>query len=157
MGRGPGFTVWLLALTGISLGCHSSPVDPLDWELSDGRLVSDLVDPERPTAVLVYDAHTCLYCSTPLTEWEALANADAIELVLLLAGEPSDADRRVLKIRRIPVTGFLDRDPGGSVPAEYVVREGSIAAQAQGQAAIRQQQLWTSIVRTTPSIDVEGP
>ncbi len=136
---------WLVALVSALLwacGQRQNPI--LDVSLEDGRVIRDLTASDLPTAILVYDATTCLYCSTPLPHWEELARQHRIHLILLIAGKLSDAHRRAFIVQRIPVTGIL-KDPSRTsvpIPSEYLVRGPEIMASAEGFREIRTRRLW---------------
>lgn len=133
-------TVWLAAIVG---GCETRTPDILAQKLADGRTVAQIVtDSGPPTALLVYTSDMCLFCATPLLDWEKLERNGQVRVVLLLAGDIDEADARQLKIERIPVAGHVLR-PGGPVPSEYVLQGGRVVARAEGVAAIRRLRLWT--------------
>lgn len=146
-GRGPSYVRGPLALVAVLAlaGCAGSPDAILNRRPEDGRTVRELTASDITTALLVYDPATCIACGTPLASWEALARQDAVKLVLLLAGPVSHAGRRVLRIRRIPVSGILKspRWRSNTVPSECLVQSGVVRAKAEGRTEIRNQRLWT--------------
>ncbi len=132
-----------VAMSCFLCGCADSRNTVLDLRLDDGRVVHELIRKQGLTAVLLYDATTCLSCKTPLPYWEAAAREGRINIVVLLAGKLTEADRRVLRIQRVPVTGFLTQVSSGfAFPSEYLLRDGSIIASAIGTAAVYKQRLW---------------
>jgi hypothetical protein len=136
--------VTVAALACLVPACHSPPDTVLEGRLEDGRVLRELMAPDRPTALLIYDASTCFSCGTPIPNWEAMERDGKIRLVLVLTGSPTDADQRVLRIRRIPVTAILKDHPQSLiVPSEYVVEGGAIRAAAEGRRQIDSLRLWT--------------
>jgi hypothetical protein len=148
--RGPFLTTILTLLTA---SCTDPDISPafLKVQLEDGRMIRDLLATERQTqlALLLYPAEACLACSSPLSHWLEAKRNGRIDLVLLVAGQPSEADRRILRIHRVPVSGYL---PDASIqtdqlPAEYIVEGGRLRDKAEGWEAIWRLRLWEQVLR----------
>lgn len=141
--------------------CCAPPAPPagsiLDQNLESGGNVSDLLDGNQPTVILVYTAATCLACNTPLPIWENLATAGRVELVLLLDGSLSEADRKVMRIRRIPVAGVLSGSgwPANKLPSEYLISKGNVVATAEGGTQVYERKLWEHPL-VSPASDTAG-
>lgn len=133
-----------LVLLGAIGGCGSAAGQEsvLNLRLSDGRLVGSLITSERPTALLLYDAATCLWCGTSLPRWEELERTGQVRVLIVLAGEPSKEQSIVLQTRRIPVAGHLRSAGGLTVPSEFVIEGDSVIGAAFGVADIRSRRLW---------------
>ena len=114
-------------------------------------MVGDLLVEKRQYrfALLRYPAEACLACSSPLSHWLEAKRKGRIDLVLLVAGPLSDADKRILRINRIPVSGYLPHPNTRTdqLPAEYVVDGGRLRGKAEGYEAIWRQRLWEQVLR----------
>lgn len=141
------FRASLLASLVMLQSCATPPLDVFDTPIEDGRTLREmLVGRIGPTAVLVYTPEACLVCSSALPLWIARSREVDLNLVLLVAGDVSEEDRRILRIHRIPVAAIVS---SGSLrldrlPAEYLFVGGRIVARAEGYEAIRRERLWLS-------------
>lgn len=135
--------VWLIVLA--VANCDKRLADsPLNLRLTNGRTVGDLVATSSDTiALLLYHSKTCFTCGTSLPAWQELARAGRIRLVLILVGTVTKADQDAIRLRRIHVGGIAASGqwPDSLIPAEYVVTDGTVVAQAEGRQ-LRTARLW---------------
>ena len=96
-----GGALWMRRLTmGVTLAmsCARDPESVLALTTKGGTTIREVVGDE-PTALLVYTASTCFSCGSSLSNWEALAEAKRLKILVVLAGTVSDADLRNLRIQ----------------------------------------------------------
>lgn len=118
----------------IQIGCTSGSKNVLESSTTNGATVRQLLVEDRPNVVLYYPASFCFTCAQEVSEWQRLARGGRVHLVILLAGEPSDAERRSLAVRRIPVSGVVTAAPDQPLPQEYLVEEGKVRVATRGAA-----------------------
>lgn len=139
----------LLALTaGAALGAGCAGTSSiLAARLEDGRTVGDIVPRDTPTALLVYDVRTCMMCGVALPVWRSLMRDTTVAVKLILVGDLSDQDRRILRLQRIAVSGTIARRSitAESLPSEYLLVEGAIHSRAVGQQTVRTRRLWAHL------------
>jgi hypothetical protein len=124
---------WLLAAGWVLLaGCgrQEAPPSLLDDETAAGVPVRELLSGARPNVILAYPAGYCFACAQQISEWQRLHRNGHANLIVLLAREPSAAERNALAVRRIPVAGVLRR--ARSEPEEYLVDGGRVRLLARG-------------------------
>lgn len=129
--------------------CGRRGPDILEIPVENGKTLREVVAAHGgTTGVLVYTPEACLVCSSSLPFWLARSREEGFNLVLLVAGEVSEQDRRILRVHRIPVAGLIADEaiPPDRLPAEYLVAGGKIVARAEGYEAIRRQRLWAQPV-----------
>lgn len=137
---GPVAVIWLLALA-----CSNPAREVFEATLDDGRQVAELVrSSDERTSLLFYTAEACLVCGTALPRWLAASRDGQIKVVLIVAGEVSEEDRRILRVHRIPVIGFAQHQTLARtrLPAEYIIEDGRVSAHAEGYPEVRAKQLW---------------
>lgn len=124
---------WLLAAGCVLLaGCgrEEAPPSLLDDETAAGVPVREFLSETRPNVILAYAAGYCFACAQQISEWQRLHRDGHANLIVLLAREPSAAERNALAVRRIPVAGVLRR--ARSQPEEYLVDGGRVRLLARG-------------------------
>ena len=133
------------------LACARESLDVRDIRLADGLTIAQATSNDSLTAVLIYDADACLYCATALPEWEELEKQRHLRIVLLLAGDVSTDDQRILQIRRVSVAGTIPWASDVVVPSEYLFRDGTLIGEAHGIPEIRTAKLWRLLESTVDS------
>jgi len=129
-------------------GCQGIPPrDILEMRTENGSTIGDLIPPKGQAVLLVYPAGVCVACNTPLADWQELARSGRVSLVLVVGAGASEADRRILRIQRIPVRDFLEPDSAMAhhLPAEYVFQDGALQLWAEGAEQIGKKRLWRRI------------
>lgn len=100
-------------------------------ELTDGRVVADLLDSSALSVVLVYSPSDCLACGGVLNRWLQLSRDVSLDVQLLLTERPSPAESAPLAFLRLEVAGFLaDGRSWRSTPASYLFRGTQLADSA---------------------------
>ena len=134
--RLPGLQALLLVLLlAPSVGCASRPASVLDERLRGGQTIAELAAGDRPTVVLVYPPGYCFTCAPQIAQWQQYEREGRIRLAVVLAEEPSEADKRALVMRRIKVSGVLSSPPwrkASEMPREYLVEQGRVRLAAVG-------------------------
>ena len=137
--------VLLSAGLAITVSCSAESDSVLALATANGTTIREVVG-EEATAVLVYAAATCFSCGASLPNWEALAEAKRLKVLVVLVGTLTDADRRNLRIQRVAAVEVADNPAshGVFVPSEYVVLGGRVIHQASGNE-IRSRRLWRQV------------
>lgn len=127
---------------GAMMACAPSDNEILSLATRDGRTVSDLVS-EEPTVLLIYAASTCFGCGTPLEDWEDLARAGRLRMLVLLHGKVSEADLRNLRIQRVPAVPLSEKAVERfKVPSEIVLINGRVVMKSHGSKQLLRRRLW---------------
>ncbi|WP_423929104.1 hypothetical protein [Candidatus Palauibacter sp.] len=104
----------------------------MDWTLSDGTTLRELVQSE-PIVVVVVDPSQCLLCSSVLAEWLYRERMSGVNVELLLAREPENHERRILLAAGVRADGYLrgvQIEPQRT-PIELVVDSGGVLFRAE--------------------------
>ena len=136
----------LAARVVLGIGCAGTS-SILAERLDDGRVVRDIIPHDSPAALLVYDVRACMTCGVAIPVWRSLMRDSTVSVKLILVGDVSDQDRRILKLQRIAISGTITRRsmPVEFLPSEYLFANGVIHAKAVGQEAVRTRRLWAHL------------
>jgi hypothetical protein len=128
-------------------GCVGPSPSPLDSRLEDGRSVRDLIRTKSPTALIVYNAAFCFACGSDVAKWQRVARDMPGRVVFLFSGPFTEGDRRVIRIKRIPVDGVIVGGPwpDALIPSEFIVENGAILSQAHGLTEVLARRLWNHL------------
>lgn len=125
------------------MSCAEEQDFVLTLKTKDGTTIREAVS-DQPAAVLVYAASTCFSCGSSLPNWQALAQAKRLRVLVVLAGTVTDADLRILRIQRVHAVELADNSTEHPVfvPSEFVVAGGHVIQHASGEKEIRKRRLW---------------
>jgi hypothetical protein len=152
--RSAGRMCFLLAVAAgvaAAVGCAGKS-DILTARLDDGRAVREIIPRDVPVALLIYDVRTCMTCGVALPLWQRLMRDSAVSVKLILVGELSEQDRRVLRLQRSSVAGTIARTSvsAESLPTEYLFANDVVHAKAVGPSSVKQRRLWAHL---TPLVE----
>jgi hypothetical protein len=150
----------LLAMTAgaiLASGCGAGS-GVLSARLDDGRTVAEVLPSVGAAAVIVYDVRTCMTCGVALPLWRSLMRDSTVAVRLILVGNVTEQDRKILRLQRIHIAGTIapNRIAIDSLPAEYLFADGKLHAQAVGRGAVRNRRLWAHLAPLASSLSARA-
>lgn len=147
-------TFWIVMI--FVAGCVGDP-DLLDIQTTDGHSVQSLAKGVGERVVLIFDPAESLSCLNALAAWKHWGEGDDRSMVLLLTRQPTDSERRGLRLAGVREDGVLARPPNGVTPMQLLFlgdEPPRIAMRIQDETAFR---TIAEITNTAPAIHTPSP